>query len=175
MKRDHNSLYFKWDTYNDGNFDWLDYDQTTAIAMKSMLECFVGKSIGSGVSRTVFECKHDPNFVVKIGTSYHTQNAMEVRTWDRFKDNPKVSKWLAPITQRSADMRVIVQRRTRPLLNPPKKIPHFLGDLKVQNFGLLDGRCVAHDYGLGIWFDADAPIEMVKPEWWDGLSGDIYE
>jgi hypothetical protein len=171
---DPNSAYFKFDTYNFNSFDWLDYDQTSAIAMKAMLECFVGKKLGEGVSRTVFECKFNPDYVVKVSTSYDTQNPTEHRTWQRFKDVPKVAKWLAPVDQISACGRVIVQRRTRPLLRPPTTIPNFLGDLKVQNFGMIDGKCVAHDFGLGIFINGDEPIQMVKPSWWDGLSGDHY-
>ena len=173
-RRDPNSLYFDFDTYRNGHDDWLDYDRITAPAMKALLECFAGRLLGRGVSRTVFECKFNPEYVVKVSKPYDTQNATEARTWERFSDVPHVAKWLAPIAQQSACGRVIVQRRTRPLLKPPAKIPHYLGDLKVQNFGMLEGRCVAHDYGLGIFLDSDAPVQMVKPDWWDGQSGDHY-
>lgn len=169
------TAYFRFGTYRGSpSQEWLDYDQTTVPAMKAMLECFVGQRIGGGTTRTVFQCKHDPSKVIKIQSAYEVANQMEFRVWEKFGDDPKVGKWLAPVHAISADGRVIVQSRTLPLINPPKKIPDFLSDLKVQNFGMLDGRVVAHDYGLGIFIDSNSPIEMVAPEWWDGFSGDHY-
>lgn len=171
--------YFKFDTYESstewGRSHWIDFDKTTTPAMKSLLECFVGKVIGEGSERTVFASRYDPNVVIKVGKGYSTQNAVEASTWDRFKDYPKISKWIAPVLQRSADCRVIVQRRTSTLVKPPAKIPDFLGDLKVQNFGLLDGQVVAHDYGLGIYLDPGSTFTLIKPEWWDGQTGDYYD
>lgn len=167
--------YFRTATYENNGENWIDYDKITVPAAKSILECFMGPMIGSGVSRRVFSCKADPSLVIKIGGGFDTQNAVEAAVWDRFSENNRVNKWLAPIVARSADLRVIVQKRTKPVIKPPTKIPDFLGDLKVQNFGMLDGRLVAHDYGLGIFIDNNSPIEMVAPKWWDAGTGNYYD
>jgi len=166
------TVYFDWATYADG---WLDMDKTTKPAMKEFLECFVGKQIAAGTTRHVFESRYDKSLVIKIQKHYETQNAVEVATWDRWKDYPKVAKWLAPVVARSSSMRVIVQQRTIPMLRAPKLIPDFLTDRKVQNYGLLGKQVVCHDYGLGLYVADGCNFKMVPANWWDVGTGDHYD
>lgn len=167
------TLYFDWDTYADG---WLDFDKTTKPAMKEFLECFAGRLLARGTTRDVFVCKFDDAYVIKVQKPFETQNAVEVAIWDRVKDTPSVAKWFAPVAMRSSSMRVIVQRRTMPLLRPPKLIPEFLTDRKVQNYGLLGKQVVCHDYGLlGMNMVAPGKFKMEPAEWWDGGTMNDYD
>ena len=38
-------------------------------------------------------------------------------------------------------------KKTRPLKRLPKRLPSFLDDLALRNFGTYRGRPVCHDYG----------------------------
>lgn len=156
------TLYADWDTYDGG---WLDYDKLTAPMAKEILEAVVGPMIANGTSRSVFSCKYDSNVVLKFQKSYGQQNAMEAHVWERYRNDPRVSRWLAPIYSRSSNNRVIVQARTMPLVSRPRKLPAFLNDHKVQNYGILNGRVVCHDYGI-ISLVGSTKLEPVQ--WWDG-------
>lgn len=174
MSRDEReSSYFTWDSYGDG---WLDFDKTSVPAMKEFLECFVGKLIARGTTREVFECKFDKSVVIKVQRAFQTQNAVEVATWKRVEDTPSVAKWFAPVLGYSSSMRVIVQRRTMPLLKPPARIPEFLTDRKVQNYGMIGKQVVCHDYGLmDLGRIAPGNFKMEPAEWWDVGTQNDYE
>lgn len=164
MRTPSDTLYFDWETYDGG---WLDLDKTTRPLMKEFMECFAGKLIATGQDRHVFAHKFDDSLVIKLQTAYGTQNAVECSTWERHKSYPDVAKWLAPVVSRSSSMRVIVQKRTMPMLEAPKQLPNFLTDHKVQNYGLLNNKVVCHDYGLGIFCNDTREIKMENVTWWD--------
>lgn len=165
------SIYFDWALYDDG---WMNFNKATRPAMKEFLECFVGQRIASGTCRDVFECRLNNEFVIKVQKEYGTQNAVEYATWELHKAYPKVAKWLAPVVMRSSSMRVIVQKRTVPMLKAPKKLPNFLSDRKVQNYGLIGTQVVCHDYGLGVFLSDRENIVLEDIKWWDGETGLYY-
>jgi hypothetical protein len=43
-------------------------------------------------------------------------------------------------------------------------VPSMFTDLKVQNWGMLNGRLVCHDYGLTC---TSLPRSMRAAKWWD--------
>ncbi len=70
---------------------------------------------------------------------------------------------------------ILMQERTSPVphdMKLPRRIPALLGDLKRDNFGLLKGRVVAHDYGTsqitmaGMKSIRASAAKLVKAEWW---------
>lgn len=160
-----NSSYTSFDTYSNG---FIDYDKTTTFLMKEFADVLVGRMIARGTYRYVFFCLLSDDFVVKVekGGSHH--NAMEWQMWDQFKNVDHVSKWLAPCVNISACGRVLIQRRTTPLIELPDKMPVWLSDFKVQNYGMFDGRVVCHDYGLG---PDHVSGSMKAAEWWNGETG----
>lgn len=96
----------------------------------------------------VFEYALNPDWVVKVSESSRDfQNVMEWETW-RYAVGRPAEKWLAPCHHISFSGSILIQSRTTPLKKLPKRLPDFFTDLKAENFGLLDGRVVAHDYGL---------------------------
>lgn len=140
----------------------------TALQMADML---LGRKLGHGVGRTVYECRLDRRMVVKLeerGGSY--QNIIEWEAWKILKDED-AGRWLAPCVSMSANGSVLIQHRTYPVSRGayPKRMPVFLGDYKYGNYGALpDGRFVAHDYGsltnLGNGIFSGA---MRAARWWD--------
>lgn len=110
-----------------------------------------GAKLGEGIHRRVFLCKIDPSLVVKVEyeTSFWTgSNAAEWRNWEDCQYTPALKRWLAPCVAISPNSRVLLQKRTTniPAHMTPTKLPRFLTDTKWENFGMLNGKIVAHDY-----------------------------
>ena len=114
--------------------------------LKSLM---LGELIGEGMSRKVYACKHDPDYVVKVEDRARMfQNVAEWEAWTWVRGTKK-EKWLAPCLDISACGSILLQRRAGPLRPQarPKTVPAFLTDVKRENFGYLDGHLVCFDYG----------------------------
>lgn len=108
-----------------------------------------GDRIGHGVSRTVYACRLDPKFVIKFEATITTfQNVMEWELWSALKKTP-MEKWLAPCDFISPCGTVLIQRKTQPIdpADIPKRVPAWVCDMDVHQWGRFDGRAVLHDYG----------------------------
>lgn len=107
-----------------------------------------GREIGRGAYRTVFELRINPQWVIKHDTRENRSNIFEYSTWQELQDTP-LRKWLAPCDWLSDDGYWLIQRKTEPIRSAdlPKMIPAIFCDLKRENWGMLDGRPVCHDYG----------------------------
>lgn len=54
-------------------------------------------------------------------------------------------------------------------------MPSFFSDLKYQNFGMLEGQVVAHDYGYSNLISMGATSRMRKANWYnDDEEDDSY-
>ena len=113
-----------------------------------------GKKLGEGVDREVFECRLRPELVVKVEADrVHRSfaNPREMQIWQNWQYHKPTARWLAPCEYLSPDGRILLQRRTQPISPTdglPDRLPAFLTDIKTDNFGLLDGRVVCHDYSF---------------------------
>ncbi len=121
--------------------------------MKSLL----GKKIGEGSWRYVYEHKGDPAFVIKVGKSrylagkfWNKKNKIEYNNWIS-SSQYGLSDWLAPCDGISKCGLYLVQRRGTPVSKLPKNIPNILKktqqDYKhIGNWVEIDGRVVMCDY-----------------------------
>jgi hypothetical protein len=149
------------------------------ISYQDVWECFgttvnrdffhmiAGKTIGAGEFRIVFEHEHRPDLVLKFEP--HAQSFQNVAEWDFWNDNmddKKIAAWLAPCEFISPCGIILAQKKTtKPVLSDyPNTVPSFLTDLKRRNFGLYEGRLVAHDYGL---YRVTPSMRRKKASWWD--------
>lgn len=126
-----------------------------------------GEKIGAGIHREVFECKLRPDLVVKVenGDYRWFANVFEQSFWDEYQQDKAVALWLAPCEFLSPDGRILLQKRAEPLTSAtplPDKLPAFLGDVKKNNFGLLDGRVVCVDYAI---YNMKPSTRMVRTVW----------
>lgn len=125
-----------------------------------------GKLLGEGIHRKVFACKLRPDLVVKVEEDDYRYfaNVLEQKFWDDNREYKPVAKWLAPCEYLSPDGRLLLQRRVEPAREKdlPDKMPSFLTDLKVSNFGWLDGRLVCTDYAITI---PNPSIRLRKADW----------
>lgn len=148
---------------------------------------FLGKPIGGGIDRNVYalketsawgwrhkitqapevddeECRH----VIKVqkGHTGYFQNVAEWLLWETARAT-RLARWLAPCVAISPCGLYLIQRRVEPLRRRdlPKRMPTFLSDLKRENFGMLEGKVVCCDYGLGV--DAGAIKTKLRKARWD--------
>lgn len=146
----------------------------SATVKEDALDLLLGAWVGNGCARAVYEYAPDPeNYVVKLETKARSfQNVAEYELWNRVV-NTSMAKWFAPVSKISVCGIALVMRRTIPvkcIADMPKRVPAVLCDLKIQNFGLMDGRVVAHDYGFTNATDAKGVVKClcrkVTAHWW---------
>lgn len=123
------------------------------------LELFVDpEPLGEGASRKVYALRRDPDLVLKIEDAGRTfNNQTEWMIWQEVKDWP-IADWFAPCVAIDSWGSALLQRRTEPFecerdfreaLRKTRGgyLPTLFSDTHHENFGMLDGRVVCHDYG----------------------------
>ncbi len=130
-----------------------------------------GEWLGGGIGRGVYVLGTDPTMVVKIETASHSfQNVAEWDVWSEItRGGHKAKKWFAPCYYISPCGIILIQARTRPTDKSrfPKKMPAYFTDLKYQNFGMLDGHLVAHDYGYNRFVHLGLTASLREVTWRD--------
>lgn len=128
-----------------------------------------GDYLGSGQGRQVYSCRISEDLVVKFeqqGGSF--QNVLEWQTWQAMEHCPDQAKWLAPCHSISRCGTALLQARTRRIKNLkdlPTDIPYWATDEKSQNWGLLKGKPVMHDYGVSLLLSPPS-MRLKKAKWW---------
>lgn len=137
-------------------------------AAKDLWSLVFGKKIGSGMSRVVYEYLPDPSYVIKeekyVG---HFQNVIEWEIWENVQYIPHIAKWFAPCLKISPNGMYLIQKKVTPAEanKYPKEIPYFFKDLKMDNYGLLNGKIVCCDYGTFLREDHFDTKRMKKVKW----------
>ena len=124
-------------------------DEFAGGLSREFLEFVCGQRLGHGCSREVYDCRIRSNAVIKIETAPgYFANVQEAATWELVKDHPDHARWFAPVLGISSCGRILLQSKTkRPALSDlPDLLPTYFTDTKVENFGMLKGRLVCHDY-----------------------------
>lgn len=145
--------------------------------LRDAMAMFCGEVIGVGIARIVYEFLPDPAKVVKIETaSCSFQNALEWTTWLQLSGT-RFEQYLAPCHMISPCGIALVQTRVDPL--PPAedaqlqglRLPAFLTDFKRENYGMIDGRVVAADYGSNLTINHGAfAARMRRVKWRTGQT-----
>ena len=114
-------------------------------------EDLIGKELGCGGSRKVFQHKEYKDCVIKAIKVYAQDsfaNVIENRIWEISKELG-IREWLAPCASISRRGQVLVQEKVQPLTDDQARevvLPKFLCDVKRANLGVLDWRIVCCDY-----------------------------
>lgn len=150
-------------------------DDLPSNTLRDWMMATCGRRLGGGIGRQVFVYDVDPRFVIKIERNGY-QNAVEWEVWQTVKGTP-YARWFAPVHMVSPYGAVLLMRRTVPAARAryPKRMPIFLGDYKYSNYGLLNGRLVAHDYGSMANFSNGLSKAMRKADWWDAGDGSTFD
>lgn len=145
--------------------DLADLGRNTLIDLAQLI---CGRRLGSGIGRTVYRMATEPDKVIKIeegGCSF--QNVIEWQTWEALRYT-KHARWLAPVEHISPCGIVLIMAATEPLPKAryPERMPTWLSDFKVDNYGLYKGRVVCHDYGTNLLLNHGAfGGRMRKVDW----------
>jgi len=117
------------------------------LADGSILDAF-NIPLGKGASRQTFASASYPDHVAKV-MFYPPAgaNALEWENWRELKGGG-YAKWFAPCVAYCPKGDILVMERTQPIPRRfwPQFVPAFFGDMHRQNFGLLRGHFVCHDY-----------------------------
>src|SRR5699024_674426 len=119
---------------------------------ESFVDEHQGEKIGSGRSRSVYLLPDYPDLVLKVDNgSTRLQNVLEWVTWKNLGDT-RQGVWLAPCEAISPRGIYMLQRRADPWNGDDDYLrdflPDWIQDKKAKNFGVIDGRLVAVDYGM---------------------------
>lgn len=122
-----------------------------AYVAADFIDLFLGEEIGYGQYRRAYLCHTNKNWVIKVARDaegiYH--NMHEWHTWSNMPEH--MQKYYAPVRWLSPKGNVIIQERVDPCPQLPEMtitLPD-INDLKRTNIGLLEGRYVVFDIGLG--------------------------
>lgn len=133
--------------------------------MGSELKNFIiGKHLGSGAYRDVYEYKLDPTLVIKIAKNYwHDINFMEWAIYRELLFTDYIN-WVAPCIDISRGGRYLLQKKCEQIRieELPTKVPSFFTDLHHKNWGMLDGHPVCLDYSLVI---LNLNMKLKKVNW----------
>ena len=146
------------------------------IVLEDAFGVLCGKWIGGGAYRQVYTCSINDNFVVKV-EEREVNNFKNVEEFELYQtalgkkkeqNEPFYEEWLAPCVFLSKNGRILVQYKTKTpdLKNYPEKIPVWLCDAKIQNYGMFKGRLVCHDYGNNFIRDRGFCKKLKKANWW---------
>lgn len=135
-----------------------------------LFDFMLGRKIGYGVYREVFNCRFNDKYVVKVanGDGGRSANILEYKLWSDMYLTP-LEKWFAPVMGVSESGKYLIQEKVEmlPKSQYPEKIPHFFTDTKYSNFGHLEGKgFVCVDFGSFNIFKG-VSTRMVKAEWWE--------
>lgn len=139
---------------------------TNTIA-RDFFSSFVGKYLGKGAGREVYQCNINPDIVVKIETTSGSfQNILEWETWDACKET-KFKKWFAPCYSISPCGTVLIQKYARDIEDSecPEQVPAFFSDIKKENWGIYNNLPVCRDYGRTLLVDKGLSNKLRKAEW----------
>ena len=122
--------------------------------LREFVSFMTGDLIGEGMSRKVYNHPTDNTKVIKVEDNERNfQNVMEWEIWNQFKYCKDVAKWLAPCHSISHSGTFLIMEKAVDL--PPKKkiekLPEFLSDHKIENFGMIGRHVVARDYGRSLF------------------------
>ncbi len=146
--------------------DFVDLFKNDWFLLSDFADLFVGATIGQGCSRSVFEFNLNPNWVVKIDRSGQFDNVSEWEIWHSIKDHTEYSRFLAPCHHLSSCGRVLIQQKTYSIDTEvlPLEIPSFIADVKIDNWGVIGGKVVCHDYANHNFFNKEM-LSMSPPDW----------
>lgn len=120
-----------------------------SVLLPELIHFLIGAPIGTGDTRRVYDLPLMPGLVLKaeLFDSKRFDNVEEWSLWQEFHDVPHMAQWLAPCHSISSCGSYLIQARTTPIETLPEKLPGWMADFKLNNFGMFEDRVVAHDYG----------------------------
>lgn len=156
----------------------LDLFKNDYLLLGEFIDFFCGRNLGEGQSRIVYDYNPDKKYVIKIDKSKWFNNIEEYELYTLLKkEHPKSAEFLAPVYQISQGGKIMLQRKTTPIKDFkhfPKKIPAFLSDVKIQNWGILNNKLVCHDYANNKIAEIGYKAPFIKPIFWSDIQSKFF-
>jgi hypothetical protein len=132
------------------NIRYVEITGADPVTKDAALAVLVCEKLGAGVFRDVYALRGRDDVVLKVeDRGGEFCNVMEWKLWTDAQGTP-AEKWLAPCLDLSGvGGRALVMKRTKPMSQrawDKLEIPSFFNDVKIDNWGLYEGRPVCHDY-----------------------------
>lgn len=144
--------------------------------IQSAYSLLVGERIGYGHYRTVHELRICDDKVIKFARadndSSNRCNFIEYDLWDQYQYSENTKRWLAQCFEVNRGGNALIQEKLEIIQSKhdhrlPKRIPRFLTDTKVQNWGVdKEGNVKCCDYGTSLLL-VNNPWQLTKAEWWE--------
>ncbi len=155
-----------WDTHN----PMFETDFTSALS-RDLFGLVCDELLDYGMSRRVYAYAPNHELVIKFETKAgRFQNVIEWETWQEVY-NTEYRDWFAGCRMISPCGTILVMERTdipSTQADYPKKMPAFFADFKYENYGMLNGNFVCHDYGTNALMATGLTKKMKKADWWKG-------
>lgn len=142
------------EAYDSSYTDIVDIVKEVRPLGQDILNSLLGRKLGYGVYRSVFDHQLNPKHVIKLEPAAPFCNPTEYLIWQNVfwlqgDLKIRVKDWFAPVHWISPGGHVLCMSKTepRPAKRRPAKIPSFLWDVKQENFGWIGNNFVCHDYG----------------------------
>lgn len=131
-------------------------------------DILLGKKLGYGDYRTVYECSLNKNYVVKVESDANEfANMREWKVWEEVQYTP-FEKWFAPCEMISENGLILIQQKvTHKIDELPDKVPYFFTDVKPENWGFIGKNFVCCDYGSLSYSRTWSEKKMRSPKWQD--------
>lgn len=128
-----------------------------------------GEQLGKGIYRDVYALRNSNLYVLKVSNC--PGDFSNVREWEiyDFLRNTTTCDLLAPCHAISDDSHFLLQSRTTPLgpkPNLPAKVPYWMSDFKLANWGKLKNKVVCHDYASCLVLNYCATGKAKKPNFY---------
>jgi len=130
-------------------------------------DILLGKKLGEGCYRNVYQCKLGYNLVVKVEKDeYDFHNIKEWNIWKEI-EYADICKWFAPCYHISPNGKILIQEKVEfsRRKDYPEKIPSFFTDIQLANFGFIKDRFVCSDYGSTVVTGSFSENKMKKTDW----------
>lgn len=128
-------------------------------------DVLLGKKIGRGAYRDVYECSLNKKYVVKVENENNGfANMREWKVWEEVQYTP-FEKWFAPCLMISNNGLILIQEKVKHSEDLPDKIPYFFTDIKPENFGYIGKKFVCCDYGSLMYQRTWSEKKMRNPKW----------
>ena len=130
-------------------------------------EILLGKKLGRGAYRDVYECALNKEYVVKVENDNNGfSNAREWKLWEHVEYSP-FEKFFAPCISISDTGLILIQKKVVQNDKLPETVAHFFTDVKPENFGWIGKNFVCCDYGSIGYQHVWSEKKTKKPHWKD--------
>jgi len=153
----------------------LEQDRLGPVTTHDLLSAILETEVGRGMNRIVYTSKLFPGTVIKVASTRNLKNAIsdnmaELAIWESIEMMPeRVKKWFCPCISIGCHGTILFMKYAEICSNAsqlPTRVPSFFTDLKVENWGILNGTPVCVDYAKTLVHNVFLNKATRAADWW---------